>query len=1226
MTKNYKLINNILGWLIGIFASAVYIMTAEPTASWWDCGEYISTGYKLLVGHPPGAPTFQLLTRVFTMFAGDDVTKVAFCANCLSAIASGLTIMFLFWTITMLGRKLVAKTGEMTTGKAIAVFGSALVGGLTYTFTDTFWFSAVEGEVYALSSFFTALVFWCILKWDFEYDNRKEGVNPNRWIVLIAYLIGLSIGVHLLNLLTIPAVVLIVYFKLSKEASVWGVAQAIAIFSFIAAFFFPTTAMFLIWLLITLPLTIICYKKGTFSSKAEWGIFFSVIGGFILVGLILWGIIPMIVSLAGKFEIFFVNSVGLPFNTGAIIFFLLVAAIIFCGLFFGYKRNKSLLLATTYSLLFLLIGYSTFFILVIRSNANPTIDENNPEDAVSLLAYLNREQYGETPFLYGATYNSLPSEYKEGDPVYVKDKESGKYIVTETKLTPEYRGDQKRFMPRLYSPDPKHRKNYANWIYSDSPDKASRMETSKKIPSYEEEITFMHRYQFYYMYMRYFMWNFSGRQNDMQGTGGELEGNWITGIKAIDRAVLGEQPDGIASMANRGTNKYYMLPLLLGIVGAIFYSVRDTKNSFIVFILFLMTGLAIGFYLNMYAYQPRERDYAFAASFYAFSIWVGFGVYAIYSFFEKIKSKAVQVIAPVIITLICIGLVPCVLASENWDDHDRSNRYTALATAKAYLDSCEKNAIIFTMGDNDTFPLWYAQEVEGYRTDVRVCNLSLLNAGWYVDQMKRKAYDSEPLPISMTWEEYRDGTRNEVYFRQANESDPAMDICEVMNLIKKEEFNGQPRLTSDSRMASRYYTFVGQEIANKFKLKVDKEKVLKNGTIKPENEKYIVNELNWIAKDYRITRSFLIMMDILATNNWERPIYFAKTTDEFFGLDEYLQDEGFAYRLVPMVRKKSADTDILYDHIMNLFDDHSRPDRFKDPEGAKNHTPYEFLWGGLNDPKVYNMEDNLRVCYTIQGMHNGLVKQLINEYSNDTTMAAKERIYKLQHAENVLDHEQKLLPDNVWPYKNNYAPYFTQRCIEMADLYDEIREADTDHLLDSNRLAQKAKEVRTIIANHIKAELTFYDNTDEKTRKIRQEDIQLIFDQFLPQLAAGDASIVKGLPLAKTGRAYCASARARLEQYTSQLEQMVNNYPSAVSEIFSDPNLEQMQKDAKRKEYDDAIQSLFTDLGRQLQMFNQMAKAMSGCGDRALEQEVLSISATYEQRYDAIMKKGNGGR
>lgn len=1222
MTKNYKIINNILGWLIGIFASAVYIMTAEPTASWWDCGEYISTGYKLLVGHPPGAPTFQLLTRIFTMFAGDDVTKIAFCANCLSAIASGLTIMFLFWTITMLGRKLVAKSGEMTTGKALAVFGSALVGGLCYTFTDTFWFSAVEGEVYALSSFFTALVFWCILKWDFEYDDPKSNVNPNRWIVLIAYLIGLSIGVHLLNLLTIPAIVLIVYFKLSKEASAYGVALSMTIISAVAALFCPPLAMFAIWLLITAPLAVLCFKKGTFSSRAEWGVFFSICVSFVLVGLILWGIVPMIVNLAGKFEIFFVNNFHLPFHSGTIIFFLLLAAIITAGLFFGFKRNKPILTATTFSFLFLLIGYSTFFILVIRSNANPTIDENNPEDAVSLLSYLNREQYGETPFLYGPTCNSVPYTYEDGDPVYVRDDRVGRYVVTETRLEAKYKDGEKRFMPRMYSPDPRHKQNYADWVYPNSPEKGNRIVNGAKKPTYEESITFMHRYQFYYMYLRYFMWNFSGRQNDMQGTGGELEGNWISGIPAIDRAFLGDQPEGIASMANKGTNKYFMLPLLLGLIGAIFYTMRDTKNSFIVFLLFIMTGLAIAFYLNMYAYQPRERDYAFAASFYAFAIWVGFGVYAIYSLFEKIKNNAVQIVAPILITLICIGLVPGIMASENWDDHDRSNRYTALATAKAYLDSCEPNAIIFTMGDNDTFCLWYAQEVEGYRTDVRVCNLSLLNASWYVDQMKRKAYDSDPLPISMTWDQYHDGSRNEVYLRQASATDPAVDIRTVMEMIKNPELDGQPRLTGDNRMASKYYAYIGQDITNKFSIKVDREKVLKTGTVKPENAKYIVNEINWISKDNRISRNFLIMMDILATNNWDRPIYFAKTTDEFFGMDDYLQDEGFAYRLVPMIRKKTADTEILYDHVMNVFDDHTRPDRFKNPEAAKNHKPYPYQWGGMNDPRVYNNEDNLRVCFTIQGMHNGLVKQLISEYKNSPdTMDAAKRIDKLQRAEAVLDHLQKVLPDNILPYKNNFYPYYTIRTIELADLYDEIREADTEHLLDDAKLAQKAKEVRTIIANHIKAELEFYEKASPKTLEVRKDDINLIYNQFLPALAEGDPSVLKGLPLSKNGKAMCDQAANNLRQMADQLDYMMDNYQAAIREIYSDDKMEQAQKEAKKAEFDENINTLYSNFRQELARFGQLSKAMTDCGDRALEQQVIQILSTYENRLAAINKK-----
>ena len=462
MSKKFKLINNIIGWAIGILASAVYIMTAEPTASWWDCGEYIATTYKLLIGHPPGAPTFQLIGRVFTLFAGGDVTKAAFCVNCMSAICSGLTIMFLYWTIVRLGRKMVNKLGEMTPGRTVAIIGSAIVGALTYTFTDTFWFSAVEGEVYAMSSFFTALVFWCILKWDEEYDNPKSNTNPNRWIVLIAYLIGLSIGVHLLNLLTLPAIVLIVYFKVSKNASYMGIVQSLAVLSFFIGFGLNTGWMIFDWIFISIPLFILCVKKGTVKSLPEWGVFFSLILSFVLLGAILYIIVPQIVNLTGKFEIFAVNSIGLPFHSGSIIFFTLLAALVCWALYHGYKKQKANWLAGVYCFIFILVGYSTFFTLVIRSNANPTIDENNPEDPVALLAYLNREQYGSKPIIYGQCYNSRYIGAKDGKPVYTRDDASGKYIIS------DYRRDEKiiynpadmMFFPRLWSSN--HRQNYIN--------------------------------------------------------------------------------------------------------------------------------------------------------------------------------------------------------------------------------------------------------------------------------------------------------------------------------------------------------------------------------------------------------------------------------------------------------------------------------------------------------------------------------------------------------------------------------------------------------------------------------------------------------------------------------------------------------------------------------------------------------------------------------------------
>ena len=1115
MTKSYKWINNILGWLIGILASTVYILTAEPTGSWWDCGEYVSTCFKLLVGHPPGAPTFQLLGRIASMFAGGDVTKVAICVNSMSAICSGLTIMFLFWTITMLGRKLLAvKQTEMSPFQMTALFGSAIVGSLAYTFTDTFWFSAVEGEVYAMSSFFTALVLWCILKWDFEYDNPKTNTNPNRWIVLIAYLIGLSIGVHLLNLLTIPAIVLLVYFKLSKKATVWGVVQTIAIISFVGAIFFPTMAMILIWLFITAPLTYICVKKGTFSSPAEWGILLSLIGSFILLGIILYGIIPTIVNLAGKFEIFFVNSFGLPFNSGTIIYFLIIAGLITWGLWYGYKHNKSNLIAGVYSFFFLLIGYSTFFILVIRSNADPTIDENNPEDAVALLAYLNREQYGDTPFLYGRTYDSKPSRYENGSPVYTRNEALGKYVISDKRenSTPVYDRDA-RFMPRMYDHDKKN--NYISWIYQNDPAKASRLINSAKphIPSYAENILFMHSYQFYYMYWRYFMWNFSGRQNDIQGTGGELNGNWLSGIKFLDEKFLGKQAT-LSTNANKGHNTYYLLPLILGIIGIVFYSSRDGKNSFIVLLLFLMTGLAIAFNLNMYAFQPRERDYAFAASFYAFSIWIGFGVWGICSLLEKIANSKIQVIGSILITILCMGLVPGIMAKENWDDHDRSHRYTMLATAKAYLDSCEPNAIIFTMGDNDTFPLWYAQEVEGYRTDVRVCNLSLLSAGWYVDQMKRKAYNSDPLPISMTWDEYHDGCRDAVFFNPGQNE--FLDLEKVMEMIKRPEFNGESRLKCGKNLPylGRY---IGQEIPASFSISVDKEKVLANGTVKEKDSAQIVTNINWNAHNNIMTRSSLIVLDILAHNNWERPIYFATSmgSEGYLGLEEYFQLEGFAYRLVPIRtpgRGGRIDSDILYDRIMNTFDDHTRTDKVNQPN-APAHEPYPYQWGGMNDPRVYNNDDNIRTCYYIQNIHMRLAAQLINEN-------------KFDKAELVMDHCQKVLPNDLIPYKMNRNPQYTDRWIDMATYYQKIGKAD------------KAAAIMHIMHNHFAQELNFYDKADERTLRIHAENIQQGFSYFIPKMLDIDKEIVKGLPTGNLAQFFIKSIEKSLQQKMSLIQSL----------------------------------------------------------------------------------------
>ncbi|MEG2071006.1 MAG: DUF2723 domain-containing protein, partial [Bacteroidales bacterium] len=971
---------------------------------------------------------------------------------------------------------------------------SALVGSLTYTFTDTFWFSAVEGEVYAMSSFFTALVFWCILKWDEEYDNPKSNVNPNRWIVLIAYLVGLSIGVHLLNLLTLPAIVLIIYFKLSKKATVMGVVQTLAVISFFGAFFFSTGLMFVVWVFITIPLFYLCVKKGTIRSKAEWGVLWSLIVSFILLGLILYGIIPQIVNFAGKFEIFFVNSIGLPFNSGTIIYFLLIFGLIAYGLYYGFKHNKKVFLAGIFSFIFLLIGYSTFFTLVIRSNADPTIDENNPEDAVALLSYLNREQYGSNPLFYGQSYNSRAVGTENGNPFYVRDDKLKKYVVSNPRKDEVtiYQPSDCMLFPRMWSKEKTG--DYINWLKNqyntDSPsDKENRKALEKgKLPTFQQNLKFMHTYQLNYMYFRYFMWNFAGRQNDLQGRGDLNNGNWITGIPFIDHHLVGTSGDLPRSMERPGHNNYYMLPLILGIIGIIFYSIKDGKNSFVVLLLFLMTGLAISFYLNMYAFQPRERDYAFAASFYAFSIWVGFGVFALYSIFEKIKNNKVQVIGGVLITVICLGLVPGILAKENWDDHDRSNRYTALAIAKNYLDSCAPNAILFTLGDNDTFPLWYAQEVEGYRTDVRVCNLSLLSTSWYVDQMKRKAYNSDPLPISMTWDQYKDGTRDVLFLDAAGSQ--FVDLKQVVDYIKNPAFDNERNILLLNPQNG--YRSNGRAIPASFSLAVDKEKVLANGTVKPGMDSLIVDKLRWNMDPNGVNplaKAYIIMMDILANNNWERPVYYASTTgsEAYLGLEAYFQLEGMAYRLVPIESPKRSyydigriDTDRLYDNLVNVFNDHSRTDRVNNPNTPAK-TAYPFLWGGFNDPRVYHNEDNVRMVSLTRKMYQRLAEELIAEG-------------KIEKAEKVLDKGNEVLDYNVFPYLLVYQPGYSQSCIYYMQDYFKLNTA-SGH--------KKGMEMANRFWNDVVEEFAWYNQCNEKTLQIYRENISndmLFISQFMGSL------------------------------------------------------------------------------------------------------------------------------
>ncbi|MCL2435830.1 MAG: DUF2723 domain-containing protein [Lentimicrobiaceae bacterium] len=1100
MNKTYRIINNSLGWLIGIIACAVYILTVEPTQSWWDCGEYIATAHKMLVGHPPGAPTFQIIGAVFSQFAGNDPAMVGYWVNIMSALFSGFGIMFLFWTITLLGKKLVANLGGFTTLRTVAIFAAGIVGALTYTFTDTYWFSAVEGEVYAMSSFFTALVFWCILKWDEEYDNPKPNTNPARWIVLIFYLIGLSIGVHLLNLLTIPAMGLIIYYKLSKKASYKGVLLALTFIAFGMSILYSMIWMLAIWLLIVAPLIYISFKNGAIRSKAEWGVLGSLVASMAVVGIILWGIIPGIVSWAGKFEIFSKNSLGLPFNAGTIIYFMLILGAIGYALYYSYKKKKALLKICAYSLFFLLIGYSTFVTLVIRSNANPTIDENSPEDAVSLLSYLNREQYGATPFLYGKSYNTRHDRrqpYKDGTPVYVRDDKAGKYVIADDRkqAMPNYDTQDLMFIPRMW--DPAKKDTYMYWMRNNVYNTGSISDRDNlkhleggKLPTMEQNKAFLHSFQLNYMYWRYFMWNFVGRQNEIQGLGDLYNGNWISGVPFLDNKRLGKQNELPITMQRKGNNTYFFLPLILGIIGLVYYSRKDLKNSFVVFMLFLMTGWAIAFYLNNASFQPRERDYAYAASFYAFCIWVGFGVFALIAMLEKWKNQKGQLASAVIITLICVGLVPGIMAKENWDDHDRSFRYTALAFAKNYLDTCEPNAIFFTMGDNETFPLWYAQEVEGYRTDVRVCNLSLLNGAWYIDQMKRKAYNSDPLPISMVWEQYRDGTRDQLLFDDAGSQ--FVDLKGVIDYIKDPRFDNKRVLIflGESQRYMSAGTGSGARIPSSFSIPVDREKVLANGTVRPEDAHLIVDRITWNRRPIKsegnwIMKSNMILMDILAHFNWDRPIYFSMTSgpEAYFSLEEYFQVDGMAYRLVPIKsRGGRSPMDIgrvnvttLPDKLLYDFPNHARVDLENNPDRTQKPV-YPYLWGGLNDPRVYHPEETARMFGTVKAIYLRTANQLAAEGN-------------IEKAELIHDKLIEIFNPDIIPYIFVGNPAIPYTIMQVGAL---LR-------LGTPTATEKGMNIASRMLDELKETFDWFEKGDAHTLAIQGENIENMY-QYITYL------------------------------------------------------------------------------------------------------------------------------
>ncbi len=942
--KKFRLINNILGLALLLVSAFVYLSTIEPTTSFWDCGEFIASSYKLEVGHPPGNPVFQLIARFFTLFA--DKENAAMMVNAMSAICSALTIMFLFWTITHIARRMSEKaTGTLSLSASITVFASGVVGALAYTFSDTFWFSAVEGEVYAMSSLFTAAVFWAMLKWEEDAENP----HSNRWIVLIAFLMGLSIGVHLLNLLTIPALVFIYY-----------------------------------------------YKK---YNVTKTGIFYVLMISALILAVILYGIVPLVPKIASWFDLLFVNVFGMGFNSGAAFFVLALLAFSFWFIWHTYTKGKVLLNTIMLCFTMIIIGYSTFAVVIIRSSANTPTNENQPDNPFSLVRYLGREQYGSNPLVYGETYAS-PYEIVQED-YYVKL--GTRYEKVQGPVKPVYSSDSKMFFPRMWSASPDHIRFYQMYTQSRGTTIAG---SDQKMPLFRDNLSYFFDYQINWMYLRYFMWNFAGRQNDIQGSmPGELfRGNWESGIGFLDKGRLGDQNEGPDYLVNnKAKNHYYMLPLLLGVFGLIMQLLKDKRNWWIVMLLFLLTGIAVVVYLNQPPFQPRERDYAYAGSFYAFSIWIGLGVAAIYEFFKRFLPEKIS--AP-LAGVLCL-FVPLQMAAENWDDHDRSNRYTARDLAYNYLNSCGEQAIIVTHGDNDTFPLWYIQEVEEVRTDVRVMNTSLLGTDWYIDQMQYKVYDSEPVKFSIPRREYLYGTNDMIQI--VDRLEKQLPIKAVVDLVSN------PNAKIRAQNGQSYSFFASRKLL----VPVNIQNAIKSGIISESDTASALRmlELNLPEGKNILTKAELMVLDLLANYNWERPICFvAMGGDLEIGIKDYLEYNGFVYKLVPFKTTVTVGSpgkisgDVMYDKVMNVY-----------------------RWGNMNDPQVNIDYQNLLTFSAVisgRNIHVITARALLKEN-------------KPQKAAEILDRMQEIFIPEQFPLNCSLLPSMNEYSImEAIDIYLAAGERD----------------------------------------------------------------------------------------------------------------------------------------------------------------------------------------
>lgn len=900
MDIRFQKLNNKVGWILFLISLIVYTLTLEPTVSFWDCGEFILSAWKLQVGHPPGAPFFMILARVFSLFSFGNGSNAALMINFMSALASAFTIMFLYWTIVHLLHKGFAQTTELKKSQISVIIGSGIIGSLAYAFSDTFWFSAVEGEVYATSSLFTAIVFWSILKWENEKDDRLAG----RWLVLIGYLMGLSIGVHLLNLLVLPAIVMVYYYK-KYEVSTKGLIKALLI-------------------------------------------------AFLMLGFLVFILLPYTVKVAGWFELLLVNGIGLPYNSGLYLYLVLLIGGLVYGIKFSIQKKRILLNYILTITAVILLGYSSYSMIMIRANAKPPMNQNAPSDVFSMIYYVNREQYGSAPLIKGNYYSAPVVDIKKRTGGYIR--EEGKYIPYSRS---KYVFDD-RFItvfPRMWSPDNKHHPEYEYW--GNIKGKKVSLNTAAgrqeyKVPTFKENLRFFLSYQTGYMYWRYFMWNFSGRQNDIQGNGNVIHGNWISGISLIDNARLGDQKSLPADLQNNpGRNTYFFLPLILGILGMVWQYRRSRKDFWVIGLFFIMTGIAIVVYLNQYPLQPRERDYAYAASFYAFAIWIGLGPALLNERLSRIKRG--KVLYPFVLIL-CFAAVPLLMLIQNWDDHDRSGRYTARDIGANYLNSCDDNAILFTYGDNDSFPVWYAQDVEGIRTDVRVANLSYLSAGWYIDMMRQKAYDSEALSFSISSEKYQPGKREQLPLR--DRVNRPIDIKELVEFAGSDD----PQSKIDFTGQGDYFNYIP---ASRFVIPVDSAAVMANGTVKQYQADRLLDQIIWKYEGRELYKNDLAVMDIIASNDWKRPIYYASTVppSNYKGIDEFFQLEGLAYRIAPLDSNGTRSQDI----------------GFVDSEQMYNNVMTRFKWGNSSDPSVYLDENNRRMFSNFRRMFGMLALALIEE-------------------------------------------------------------------------------------------------------------------------------------------------------------------------------------------------------------------------------------------------------